>query len=114
MAKLVLAAQIISAVSFLWYGASCLFSKHMVTEFQRYRLSPWRKLTGILQLLGSLGLIIGFYHPGIAMISGLGLAIMMLFGIMARIRIHDSLIQTLPAVIYFCLNLFLVIALRTI
>ena len=49
-----------SAVSFLLYGIGCFTSAFMKEEFVRYGIPKLRKLIGVLQLLGSLGIIVGF------------------------------------------------------
>lgn len=97
-------ANIVSCVSFAFYGMSCFFSQKIKEEFVRYGLSRFRILTGFLQLLGSLGLALGFYFPVLTIISSLGLCLLMLLGIVTRIRIKDSFIQTFPALFYCILN----------
>ncbi len=56
-------AQGISIISFGWYGLSCWRSSRMVLEFERYGMARWRRLTGALQLLASLGLSAGYFYP---------------------------------------------------
>jgi hypothetical protein len=84
-------------------------SKKMVLEFERYGLRQFRILTGVLQILGSLGLVIGFFQPLFTLISSLGLAVLMFLGIITRIRIRDSLLQTAPAFVFFSVNLYIFI-----
>ena len=79
----------------------------MVDEFIRYRIPQFRKLTGWLQLLGSLGIIIGFWIDYLQIFSTIGLSLMMLFGVTVRINIKDNLTKILPALFYFLLNAFL-------
>tara|TARA_Y100000996_G_scaffold246198_1_gene193581 strand:+ start:229 stop:495 length:267 start_codon:yes stop_codon:yes gene_type:complete len=79
----------------------------MVDEFIRYRIPQFRKLTGWLQLLGSLGIIIGFWIDYLQIFSTIGLSLMMLLGINIRIKIKDNLTKILPALFYFLLNAFL-------
>ncbi len=55
--------QIISAFAFLFYGFACLMSSELVVEFERYRLSKFRVLTGVLEVLGAIGLLVGFVFP---------------------------------------------------
>jgi hypothetical protein len=102
-----LLAETISTVSFLFYGANCLVSKKLVAEFIRYGLSQFRQIVGILQLAGSLGLLIGFYVPLFTLLASCGLAILMLLGVMVRIKIRDPFYAILPAFFYLCLNLFI-------
>jgi len=100
-------AQILSIVSFAFYGTSCLLSETMVAEFKRFGLARFRRLTGALQLAGSVGLVAGFYFPAILVSSAAGLAALMFLGVLVRIRIRDPLIATIPAAFYFFLNLLI-------
>jgi len=79
----------------------------MVNEFVRYGIPQFRKLTGWLQLLGSLGIIIGFWIDYLQIFSTIGLSLMMLLGVTVRIKIKDNLTKILPALFYFLLNAFL-------
>ena len=96
-----------SAVSFLFYGIGCFTNPFMVEEFLRYGIPQFRKLTGVLQFLGALGIIIGFWMDYIQILSTLGLSLLMLFGVIMRIVIRDGLIKTLPALFYCLLNGYL-------
>ena len=96
-----------SSVSFFFYGLSCFFNSFMIDEFIRYRIPQFRKLTGCLQLFGSLGIIIGFWIDNLQVLSTIGLCLMMLFGVTVRIKIKDNIIKILPAVSYFLLNAYL-------
>lgn len=98
---------VFSAVSFLYYGM-IHFGEKMTLEFERFGVSAWkRKLTGILQLLGSIGLISGFFIPTIGFIVATGLAVLMLLAFIIRLRIRDGLIKSLPSFFYTLLNCFL-------
>ena len=76
----------------------------MRNEYDRYGLSKLRSLVGTLQILGAIGLIGGFYTPWIGQFSAAGLALLMLCGVILRIKIKDTLVQTLPAFAYMLLN----------
>lgn len=99
--------QIVSIAAFLFYGPLCLFSDKTVLEFKRYGLLPFRKLTGVLEILGAIGLIVGFYSHILLLVASGGLALLMLLGIITRIRIRDPLIAILPAFTLFAFNLFI-------
>lgn len=96
-----------SALSFLFFGLGCLTSPRLKLEFQRYGLPQYRKLTGYLQLLGAAGICLGFFWLPLQLLSTGGLALLMLLGVGVRIKIRDSLLQTLPALVYCSLNAFL-------
>jgi len=99
--------QGILIISFGWYGLSCWRSNRMVLEFERYGMARWRRLTGALQLLASLGLSAGYFYPMLLFAAAAGLSGMMFFAVLVRWRIRDSLVATLPALIFLGLNLWL-------
>ncbi|KZS38863.1 hypothetical protein AWE51_14885 [Aquimarina aggregata] len=51
-----------SAISFLFYESSYLLSNHMKNEFIRFGLDNKRNVTGTLQILGGLVMIIGYFY----------------------------------------------------
>lgn len=79
----------------------------MIQEFSRYGLAKMRLLTGVLQVFGALGLIAGFYVPFLTLLASLGLGILMFMGVIVRLRIRDSLLQTSPALFFCMLNFFI-------
>lgn len=95
---------IFCAISFIGYGVACLTTDHMVREFARYGLPGYRKLTGFLQLLAAVGLIVGFKMPMVGAVAAGGLALQMLVGLGVRLKIRDSLPRCLPALVYLCLS----------
>lgn len=100
-------AAAVSSVSFLLYGASLLGSRAMVIEFERYHLAPFRTLTGALQMAAGAGLLAGLRFRPLLLLSAGGLAAMMLGAIIVRLRVRDALVSAIPAVLLFCLNLFI-------
>lgn len=96
-----------SAISFLFFGYACLTAPYMVTEFERYGLSRYRILNGYLQLAGGVALLAGLLFKPLALMGSAGLAILMLLGVLVRIRIKDSALQSAPAFIYMLLNIFI-------
>jgi hypothetical protein len=99
---------VVSATLFLYYGIACLTFDRMKRDFERFGLGRFRALTGALEVLGALGLIAGTFWPPLVPLSAGGLALLMMAGIVARIRVRDSLPQTLPALVLMCMNLFIV------
>lgn len=77
----------------------------MNEEFKRFGLSEiQRKLTGIFQLLGSIGLMAGFFISWLGIVSALGLSIMMIVAFAVRINTKDSPAQTAPSLVFLILN----------
>jgi uncharacterized membrane protein YphA (DoxX/SURF4 family) len=101
---------LISSLSFLAYGVSYFTSPHMKKEFKRFGLEKIGLLTIILELIGAIGLIIGFIFNPILIMSSLGLALLMLVGVIVRIRLKDSMLITLPALFYMVLNTYIFFA----
>ncbi len=93
-------------ISFFVYGARCLFGEAMVHEFKRWGLPHLQYLTGLLEVLGALGLVVGRWFPWLGFFSAAGLALLMLCGIFVRIRVKDTLFQTLPAVLFLVISVF--------
>lgn len=101
---------LVSSISFLFFGAACLFDVRMKDEFIRYHLADKRKLTGFLQIFGGIGLLVGWlFSPLLALIACLGLALLMLLGFGVRIKIKDTWLQSLPSLCYALLNAYLAI-----
>jgi len=83
----------------------------MRDEFIRYRLEDKRRLTGFLQLIGGSGLLLGaFISVHLALISAIGLSLLMLLGFAVRIKIKDSWLQSLPSLSYALLNGYLTVS----
>jgi hypothetical protein len=100
---------LLTAVAFLIYGLCCIFSGHMIVEFERYRLARFRMLTGYLQILGAIGLLVGFLiSPVAGLVAALGLSLQMLLGLGVRLLIRDSLLQCLPSFGFMLINAGLV------
>ena len=88
---------IITSMAFFSYGFLCLTTDHMSEEFKRYGLTKYKKLTGVLEILGAIGLIVGFSYTPILLIASLGLTMLMLLGVITRIRVKDPWYQIIPA-----------------
>ena len=98
---------LISSLSFLIYGISWFTSPQMKSEFKRFGLEKFGLLTAVLEIGGALGLLAGLYINSILLISSGGLALLMFFGVLARLRVKDSLWVSLPALLYMVLNSYI-------
>ncbi len=102
--SLFLILTVLSGVSFLVYGASCVFSNAMMQEFDRFGLAKFRVLTGVLELLGGAGLLLGLLYLPVLCLSASGLAVLMLLGVGVRVRLRDGVLLTLPALLLMIVN----------
>jgi len=79
----------------------------MKREFTRWGLGGQRTLVGGLQLCAVVGLLAGFKEPLLGSAASVGLALMMLVAVVVRIKVKDSIMQTIPALFYFGLQVYL-------
>ncbi|WP_047414964.1 DoxX family protein [Cellulophaga sp. Hel_I_12] len=97
-----------SAISFAFFGIGCFVAPRMKIEFLRYGLSKLRNFVGVLQLLGAIGLAIGYYFsPMLILVSASCLSLLMLLGFGVRLKIKDSLVLATPALFYALLNAYI-------
>jgi hypothetical protein len=101
---------LISSLSFIAFAVSYFTSPHMKKEFKRFGLEKIGLLTIIFQLIGATGLIIGLKFNPILTISSFGLALIMLSGLIVRIKVKDSVWISLPALFYMGLNTYIFFA----
>tara|TARA_B110000285_G_scaffold169101_1_gene189171 strand:+ start:1626 stop:1964 length:339 start_codon:yes stop_codon:yes gene_type:complete len=101
---------LISSLSFFAYAISYFTSPHMKKEFKRFGLEKIGLLTIILEFIGATGLIVGLKFNPILTISSFGLALLMIFGLIVRIKLKDSVWISLPALFYMGLNTYIFFA----
>ena len=101
---------LLSSISFFAYVASYFLTPHMKNEFKRFNLDKLGLLTIILELLGAMGLLIGLKFNPILILSSIGLTLLMLSGLIIRIKSKDSIWISFPALFYMCLNAYIFLA----
>jgi uncharacterized membrane protein YphA (DoxX/SURF4 family) len=102
-------AILASSSAFLIYGGLCLTTLSMQSEFKRFGLEQLRTLTGLLEVLGGAGLLVGLKWPLALWLSSGGLSLLMLAGIGVRIKIGDRLLLSLPAFSLMILNAYILL-----
>jgi hypothetical protein len=101
---------ILSGISFLLYGIAYFSSPNMKSEFVRFGLAKFGILTAVLEILGAIGLLVGLLNNFVLLISSGGLALLMFFGFLVRLKVKDSLWVSLPALFYMLLNTYILLA----
>jgi hypothetical protein len=80
----------------------------MVREFERFGIGRLRTTIGALEIAGGAGLLVGLAFPPLLVAAALGLWLLMLLVVIARVRLRDSASLTLPAFVLFLVNGYLV------
>lgn len=100
---------LVSSISFLAYVASYFISPHMKNEFKRFELEKIGLLTIVLEFIGAIGLLIGLKYNLILILSSLGLTLLMMSGLIVRIKFKDSVFISIPAIFFMLLNLYILL-----
>ena len=93
-----------SAFSFVIYSLHSVFSKRMILEFSRWGIGNLRILVASFQMLGAIGLLLGMYNIWLLCLVSFFLTLMMIIAIIIRIRVRDSFLLTVPALMYALLS----------
>jgi len=91
--------QGILGVLFLSVGIQKILSDQLQVDiFKSLKLPQWfRVVTGCVELVGVVGLIIGFWLPWVLVMAGLWFAVTMLIGMIAHVRVKDPFSKSAPA-----------------
>ncbi len=93
-----------SSISFLFFGITHFTSSEMKAEFKRFGMEKFGMITAIFELLGAVGLLVGLMFNFVLLISSGALALLMLAGMIVRIKVKDRFSAFLPALIFLLLN----------
>ncbi|NBD26170.1 DoxX family protein [Paenibacillus glycinis] len=107
-----LVLQMVLILAFLLGGGMNVAGvKAQIEAFDHLRLPQWfRVVTGLFQLIGIAGLVIGFWKPGILAWAGAWFAVMMLIAVVAHVRVKDSFGKALPALVLAIIAIVLLAA----
>jgi hypothetical protein len=91
----------------LIYGITHFTSAKMKNEFIRFNLEKFGIVTAIFELLGGAGLLAGLFFRPFLLISSGGLTILMVAGLIARIRVKDKFSDLIPVLFFIILNSYI-------
>lgn len=75
-------------------------AKHQVELFDSIKLPQWfRVITGYIQIIGSIGLIVGYWYPGVAGWAGIGILVMMIVASLSHIKVKHPFAKMFPAIL---------------
>lgn len=103
---------VIQSLLILYYlfsgSAKVIGAKYWVDIFNTLRLPQWfRIVTGLVQLVGAIVLIIGYWVDGAVAWAGIWLGITMLVAFLAHIRVKDPFGKTVTPVVFLVLIIIL-------
>ena len=107
MNYLFLSCVLFSSLSFMGYAISYFISPHMKSEFERFKLKELGLFVIVLEIVGAFGLLVGLLIKPILLISSGGLAVLMLLGLITRLKSKDSFLVSVPAIFYMILNAYI-------
>jgi len=81
----------------------------MRLEFERFGLSRFRVLTGVLEISGAVGLAAGFLFPPLRVIAAAGLGILMTMVVIQRIQQRDSFVEMLQALVFAIITVWIAV-----
>lgn len=101
MSILIIIAQVVLGLLFLLIGSMTVAGMNMFVEnFRRFGYPQWfRIVTGSLEVLGGIGLLIGIWLPGLAALASAGLTLVMLGAVLTHLRTKDPLKKIALAIV---------------
>ncbi|WP_227793458.1 DoxX family protein [Paenibacillus guangzhouensis] len=79
-------------------GSKLAGAKNFVEMFESLHLPQWfRVVTGLVQLVGAVGLVIGYWYPAAAAWAGIWIGITMLVACLTHFRVKHPVTQAIPA-----------------
>lgn len=100
---------LVSGVSFLYYGFKVLLRPALRSEFERYAMPGVRRLVGVTEVLGGTAVILGLAVAPLGAVAAAGLTVLMVLGLIVRVRVHDAPRLMVPAASLGALNAVLVV-----
>ena len=93
MSILIIIIQVVLGLLFVGIGSMTIAGRKMFVEnFRRFGYPQWfRIVTGSLEVLGGIGLLIGIWLPWLAALASAGLTLVMLGAVFTQVRTRESL-----------------------
>ncbi|MGO4183340.1 DoxX family protein [Paenibacillus sp. TAF43_2] len=81
-------------------GSKIAGAKHQVELFDSIKLPQWfRVITGYVQIVACIGLIVGYWYAGIAAWTALLVGVMMLLACLTHFRVKHPIGKIFPAIL---------------
>jgi putative oxidoreductase len=97
----IIVVQVVLGLLFVVVGSMTVAGRKMFVEnFRRFGYPQWfRIVTGSLEALGGLGLLIGIWLPWLAALASAGLTLVMLGAVLTQLRVRDPLKKIALAIV---------------
>ncbi|MFC4775783.1 DoxX family protein [Paenibacillus sp. GCM10023252] len=81
-------------------GSKLAGAKSFVDMFEEMKLPQWfRVVTGIVQLAGAVGLVVGYWNAIVAVWAAIWIGVTMLVAVLLHFRVKDPIGKSVPAII---------------
>ena len=92
MSIAIILVQVVLGLLFVGIGSMTVAGRKMFVEnFRRFGYPQWfRVVTGSLEVLGGLGLLIGIWLPWLSALASAGLILVMLGAVFTQVRTKES------------------------
>jgi len=89
----IIIVQVVLGLLFVLIGSMTIAGRKMFVEnFQRFGYPQWfRVVTGSLEVIGGIGLLIGIWLPWLAALASAGLTLVMLGAVFTEVRTREPL-----------------------
>lgn len=93
MSILIIIIQVVLGLLFVGIGSMTIVGRKMFVEnFRHFGYPQWfRVVTGSLEVLGGIGLLIGIWLPWLAALASAGLILVMLGAVVTEVRTREPL-----------------------
>lgn len=110
MGILTVILQILLGLAFLGAGGSKLAgSQQMVEMFEHFRYPRWfMYFTGVVEVTGALGVLIGIFVPILALLGGLLLIATMIGALITHVRVKDPASRMAPPAVLLVLAVIVI------
>ena len=111
MGVIAIVLQVILGLAFLGAGGSKLAgTQQMVEMFDHFKYPRWfMYFTGVVEIFGALGVLLGIFVPVLAVLGALLLAATMVGAVLTHVRSRDPLSMMIPPGILLVLSVAVVV-----
>lgn len=103
--------QVLLGLMFAFLGISSLIgSKKALENFNHLQLPTWfRMVTGVVQVIGAVGILMGIWNPVFRIFSGIWIGITMLVAVFLHVRLKEPFSQSVPALVVLVIAMAVVL-----